>query len=563
MVLSTITGMHMSVKQVQKHIKSFLLTDKPEVMVIKGAWGVGKTFSWKIFLQENKNELKLPQYSYVSLFGISSLESLKYSLFESSITSGMIGSEPTLETAKQNAVGVIDKLSRKGFHWFMSAPVLKSFSSNFESLLFMSLQKTLIVIDDLERKGDGLKTRDVLGLISLLKEQRSCKVVLLLNEGSTGIEEYSSYKEKVIDIELLYDPTARECAAIAFDHNKKFYEHLSDCTTSLGIKNIRVLQRIERLVDITYPYLSGCEIELLNTTIHSLTLFCWSYYCFNGSSEIPSLDYIESLENVFIESEDDDELKKSWKKVILSYDYNLTNEYDAVLIDAVRTGYFNEAALISSIQFRNDEIKRNKAQHSLAAAWRKYNNSFAYTQKEVLDALNEAYYNNLDLININDVDNVVSLFEKLGENQKEIKMVDDFIKRNINRLPDLVSGGLRGYYHITNPYLDKKLKNYIDVNIVDKVSLEDILIKLSSQNGWSDNDIKVLSSASVNDYYNLFKSPKSDDLGVLIATSLRFGTYTNSSKEMKMIASNATEALQQLANESPINSLRVKMYKIN
>lgn len=552
----------MSVTQIEKQIKVFLETDKPEVMVIKGAWGVGKTFSWRRFLQENKSNLKLSQYSYVSLFGISSLENLKYSLFESSINSEIIGSEPSLDTAKKNAFGVIDQLSRKGFQWFMSAPVLKSFSSNFESLLFMSLRNTLIVIDDLERKGDNLKTRDVLGLISLLKEQKSCKVVLLLNDGTPGMEEYFNYKEKIVDIELLYDPTARECAVIAFDSNSKFYKYLSDCTVSLGIKNIRVLKRIERLIDITFPYLTNCENEMLNATVHSLTLFCWSYYCFNDTSEIPSLDYIQSLENIFIESESESDLEKSWKKVILSYDYRMTDQYDIVLIDAVRTGYFNETALISAIKTKNDEIKRDKAHSSLTSAWKKYNNSFSHTQDEVLSALNDAFYNNINLISFNEVDNVVSLFEDLGEHAKALTMVNHFISENKMRLPSLLAEGLRGYHQILNPYLEKRLKDFITVNN-NGVSIEDILLKLSSQNGWNRNDIRVLSSASVNDYYDLFKSPKSDDLSVLIATSLRFGTYTNASAEMKLISSNATRALKRLANESPLNRLRVKIFKID
>lgn len=552
----------MSLTQIEKQIIIFLETDKPEVMVIKGAWGVGKTFSWRRFLQENKNNLKLGQYSYVSLFGISSLENLKYCLFESSISTEIIGSEPTLETARKNALGVIDRLSRKGVQWFMSAPILKSFSSNFESLLFMSLQNTLIVIDDLERKGDGLKTRDVLGLISLLKEQKSCKVVLLLNDGTIGMEEYSNYKEKVVDVELLYDPSARECAEIAFDSNNNFYNYLSDCTTSLDIKNIRVLKRIERLVHMTYPYLTGCEIEMLYATVHSLTLFCWSYYCFDKNSEIPSLDYIRSLENIFIESETESDNERNWKKVILSYDYNITDQYDIVLIDAVRAGYFNEDALISAIQIKNDEIKRSKAQHSLASAWKKYNNSFTYTQDEVLHALSDALYNNINFMNFNDVDNVVSLFEQLGEHEKAHAMVDDFVEKNKVRLPIIFAESGGGRHQIVNTYLEGRLQNYMSVN-KSNVSIEEILVRLSTQSGWGNNDIRTLSNATVDDYYSLFKSPKSDDLSVLIATSLRFGTYTNSSPEMQMIASNATEALKRLAKESKINSLRVKMFKID
>ena len=40
----------MSIAVVKNQINTFLATEKPEVIAIKGAWGVGKTYSWKQFL---------------------------------------------------------------------------------------------------------------------------------------------------------------------------------------------------------------------------------------------------------------------------------------------------------------------------------------------------------------------------------------------------------------------------------------------------------------------------------------------------------------------------------
>ena len=74
----------MSVKVIKDQIFQFLSSDEPEVMAIKGEWGVGKTFSWKKFLKDASSEdkISLDRYSYVSLFGINSLEAFKYSIFE-------------------------------------------------------------------------------------------------------------------------------------------------------------------------------------------------------------------------------------------------------------------------------------------------------------------------------------------------------------------------------------------------------------------------------------------------------------------------------------------------
>ena len=85
----------MSVEIIKNQIFKFLVSDEPEVMAIKGEWGVGKTFSWKKFLKEanSANKIKLNRYSYVSLFGINSLEAFKYTIFENVVRREIIGTE--------------------------------------------------------------------------------------------------------------------------------------------------------------------------------------------------------------------------------------------------------------------------------------------------------------------------------------------------------------------------------------------------------------------------------------------------------------------------------------
>ena len=55
----------MSIKLVKSQIDRFLASDTPEVISIKGRWGIGKTFSWNKFLQEakDKNKITLEKYS--------------------------------------------------------------------------------------------------------------------------------------------------------------------------------------------------------------------------------------------------------------------------------------------------------------------------------------------------------------------------------------------------------------------------------------------------------------------------------------------------------------------
>lgn len=69
---------------VRAEIKRFLKSPEPEVIAITGEWGVGKTYTWHTELNDARynNQYGLDRYSYVSLFGINSLEALKFALVE-------------------------------------------------------------------------------------------------------------------------------------------------------------------------------------------------------------------------------------------------------------------------------------------------------------------------------------------------------------------------------------------------------------------------------------------------------------------------------------------------
>jgi tRNA A37 threonylcarbamoyladenosine biosynthesis protein TsaE len=59
-----------SIEITKAEIKRFLTGSNPAVLCISGEWGVGKTFLWRLVLDELRNakKLSLSRYSYVSLY---------------------------------------------------------------------------------------------------------------------------------------------------------------------------------------------------------------------------------------------------------------------------------------------------------------------------------------------------------------------------------------------------------------------------------------------------------------------------------------------------------------
>lgn len=501
----------MSVAIIKGKIYQFLSTDTPEVMAIKGEWGVGKTFSWKKFLQDAKseNKIELDRYSYVSLFGINSLDAFKYAIFENVIKREIIGSEASIDTFKSNTAGLIDSLGRHSIQFFKGASIVKSFTPAIETISFLSLNKTIICIDDLERKGNGLDIKDILGLISLLKEQKKCKVILLLNDGEDGLQDYEKYREKVIDIELAFAPTPEECAAIAYADEMPQYFRLKELTTSLGIRNIRILKKIERLVTLSLPVVEEFEPEISEQTMHSLVLFAWSYFCSTSDEEIPSLEFITNTGYSFFGIGDDEvsERDKKWQNILHAYNYHVTDELDLLLAKAVKTGYFVEAQLKEIALKKNKEIIASKSENSFSQAWSLYHDTFNNNADEVITRLYESFKVNCKYISPTNLNGTVTLFRELGEDAKASEIIDIYIE---NRKEEIGLFNVDSY-NFFGDVRDKEVKDRFDEIYKKTVVTEtakQVLERIAGRNGWNPNDEVVLANTSVDEYYELFKSEK-------------------------------------------------------
>jgi hypothetical protein len=198
----------MGIKQFSDEIARFLAHKDPEVLCITGKWGVGKTFAWNLYLREaqERKKVALSRYAYVSMFGQNSLDDVRYALFENTIPSNLVGKKADLTTLQGSIETILGKW--KGYLRFGKyIPKVADFAEGIGKLGFINVHDQIVCIDDLERAGAGLDTKDLLGLVSFLKEQRDCKVVLLLNdEAFTGKDEadFRSQLEKVADTELRF-----------------------------------------------------------------------------------------------------------------------------------------------------------------------------------------------------------------------------------------------------------------------------------------------------------------------------------------------------------------------
>lgn len=557
----------MSLSKVEIKISDFLSTNTPEVMAIKGAWGVGKTFTWDTISKKAKNnkQIALKKYSYVSLFGINSLETFKSAIFENLISTDLIGTVANIDTFKDNTQKLAEKFGRKYLPILKDIPLIKGFASAVDSLSFLTITETIICIDDLERKGKNLEIKDVLGLISLLKEQRKCKIVILVNDGEFGIDDYVKYREKVIDVKIEFTPTSSDSASIAFNSNWSAYESTKDCATKLNIKNIRLLKKIERLVSEAEKYWLGKEPETRQQFISSLTLFALSHYEQSNNKSAPPLDFILNTGYDawgFGLDENASDEKKKWRSYLFDYGYQHTDELDLKIADAVIKGYFEDEEIKKLVDNQNMQILANKSANSFSVAWNLFHNTFANNEKELVEALFNSLIINAKNIAPNNLNGTVSLFRELGRNDEATRVIDEYI---VARDQELEIFNLSNS-HFFGDKIDLEILEKFNKQFIQnekKETAKDVLLRISEKNGWNQKDEILLASTSVDEYYELFTSEVGNDLPRIVKKCLEFGQFSNADDRNKIIANNAREALIKIGNESKVNKIRVKKYGVS
>jgi hypothetical protein len=402
-------------------------------------------------------------------------------------------------------------------------------------------------------------------LVSLLKEQKKCKIVLLLNDGEECIEDYKKYREKVIDIELRFSPIPEECASIAYADDQSYHQYLKKHVTILGIKNIRILKKIERLIELTMPLAQGYETEITDQIIHSLALFSWCYYCSNNDENIPSLEFATSKGYNILglgDDEVDNGKEKKWRAILQGYNYQITDELDIVLANAVKTGFVIETDFKRKATAKNKEIIAAKSQGSFSEAWKLYHDSFDDNQDEVISKIEKSFRQNCEYITPHNLHGTVTLFRDLGEDIKASSLIDDYIKwhheeKNVFDLNEINSWSDIKDQEMIEKF-NEKFKESAKTETVDQV-----LEKIAGRSGWNKSDEVVLVNTTVEEYHQLFKTVKGKKLSSFISTCLKFGQFSNASDQQKRIAELATEALKKIGSESDLNKIRIRKFGVN
>ena len=420
----------MSLKQITVTVQTFISHTRNELLVIKGKWGAGKTFFWRNLIQTSMTQKCVGKdyYSYVSLFGINSLEELNNAIPVSRVDANPTNTQATLDALTSNLRKLMGGLEK--------VPAIREYTGGMiGAALHLLLENTLVCFDDIERRGAGLTVTDIFGLASLLKEQRGCKVVLIMNEeglDEEGQRQFKLHGEKTIDSEIRFFVTEQEAHSYVFPPDYPYAEVIRNSCSILHIENIRTLQRIKRYIEDVRPYLTDLEEELAKEIIRSLTLFVWSYHA--QESGAPPLHFIlgYSPVDLYLAKQRKKELsadEKRWSEVMSSYNYSHTDDAERCLAQFVDTGFVDEPRLKQELSKANELFRAQKSRDSLTEEYEIFHNSFDNNEEEFLKILVDNFRSNISVMSVSNLDGVVSTLRGFEQESVAQSLIDEYFNQ--------------------------------------------------------------------------------------------------------------------------------------
>ena len=557
----------MSTELVKKEIERFLASSAIEAICIRGKWGVGKTFTWMSYLAGAKaaGKIALGKYAYVSLFGLNSLEEVRYSIFENTIKRDAIGSSASFETM----AATIETFARRNAKTLKFAANLIPFSGakDIASQIFpyfMGIREQLICIDDFERRGNNLAVGDVLGLLSFLKEQRGCKIVLLLNDDALDgddKETFESYLDKVVDASLRFEPTPSEAVEIALNGTDYLSMTTAERCSTLGISNIRAIRRIDRLVRSAVAILESWQIDqkVIAQCVQSVVLLAW---CVFEPDIAPKLEYLSNRRKSYFGSRKDKEVtpeEASWDALLELYGFSYLDEFDLALLAGIKSGFFDPSKMEAPARALDDQAKAGGAETSMRDAWSVYHNTFEDNSAEIIEKIYSATMAHLNYLTPLNLNGTVGLLKALDRGDLAATLIAAYVAqsdkpRSLFDLEDYPFSG-----DITDTDVLAAFAGKL-ANSPESRNPKETLLRISDS--WSNEDIEYLSKLDVQTYYNLFKSTNGPELRKLVGNALRFSPISNATDQMREVTNRARAALLRIGKESKINARRVQRYGV-
>jgi hypothetical protein len=544
----------MSVELVKEQIRRFLSSDTPEVLAIKGDWGVGKTYSWEQYIKEFKGESALKSYSYVSLFGINSISEVKQTTFLNTIDINSVGGKPNIKGYSRKLAELVKDTKIPYVSKYVGG-----IGSLIDSISQLAMNQTIICFDDLERHSKGITIKDFMGLVSFFKEQRHCKVVLLLNEdaGDDTFEDYRKYKEKIVDRQLHFEPTAEQCFDVMFIEDFEFRSYVRDCCVGLKIKNKRVIRKIVEHTKEFLGLVDGFDESIKKQVIHSTIVLSWCYYC-HGADEgrIPEFSFVNQS-GIRKENADagwSEEIIKRWNMTLNGYGYARTDEIDLAVACGIEQGFIDREKLIPLCKHKQSEVEIQNASAKWDEAWKLFHGSFDTNNEELALAFEEGMRDIAASTSASQYSSGLKVLRTIGEDDKANELIKFFISSR-HKTPEVFDVDNVSNFEVNDSLFVEELREtYLELK--PELTVNQILKLRRGKTSYNQSEVDILARLEKQEIHDLFMAFKGEELTDNIRV---FMLLSGSNQDL---ATKVNDVLGDIAGISELNEYRMGKFRM-
>jgi hypothetical protein len=565
-----------TVGQLEDAIVDALRHPETRVVGIVGRWGVGKTHIVREVLRKRASGLSpLKQYAYVSLFGAKSVAEIKSQILGAiSFLGGIAPPGQRVGAGRQALDAIRNKNAASAFaikerlqSLAKSWPLVGNATSEAIRLLadlveFSAIRDMIVCLDDLERVSNLLSMAEVMGLASLLANERSCKVVLIFSRDNLNDENkkwLSEYREKVFDREIVVDPPISHTVKIAAGRRTgPALVRLQRAAETLQIKNIRVLRRLAIAMDEVIARVPDLVEPLKDNVSQSLATLLYCHLM--PGDGIPSIAEVLAIEYVSPVEDKEDAEKKGQRSDHLAFLRNAgwveVAEWDRHLADYVRDGYCDWQGLAAALAKDNDVASASIRKAELDVLWSEYRTSFKSDAewRDFGQRLKDAVAERLDVIDTNSFDSALWILRQTDLDPDADALLARWTAMHEKDPAYFDLDHLETFGRLKDDKLRQICVDHQGKPRSPK-AIREVLTRMGRDRSWGGDDSAALELATVSDYTTLFRE---GDLSAAIMAAIRLWLKLgNPDAQALTIKKNIEDALRIIGTESRLNRERV------
>ncbi len=553
---------------VARTLDAFVSSKYGGAIVLFGPWGTGKTHFWKqdVAVKLMKKPWK-KRYSYVSLFGITSLQELKIAI---SIASDEFDSD----ARRQWLTRPLSRAAWLVWRWLSNMMLViprigPGLSKIADRIGFNMVQNRIICFDDIERRGKSFDLKDFLGLVSYLSEERNCRIVAILNSFALDESDQRTWdetREKVFQGELNFAPSAAQTVELGLEVEKtqKWHASLHNAFIELNVSNIRLVMRGAKFMHLLMDTLSDKSLrhETVDRMSRIVALLVYSIHGRGAGG--PPLDRIENQSRfgvlAAINREDQrTEIEKDWDKLISNYQIYLYTKLDFSLVRMVKDGYPDELSLRNAVEEIETSNELNEQRQAWHDAWRLYHDTVAENGDQIISEFERlwpaisAHENSVNL------ESTARLLRKLNRPDLATRFINQWVSdRAANNIEELDNRELNLFKKIEDPEILAAVDEAL-ARPRELTSPESAFQMLMARGEYPEEAIASIARTQVTEIVRIIEQTKSNNLAATIQKIVDMKRNI-SNKDWLKASENMIEACKIIAGRSALGESRMRSW---